>query len=134
MFAAMLFAISIVALAQFALYYWRAVLSGVASQPVSSTVFEAVHVPETDLRGSDYEKLAGLLALTPELEGAQGGLGSVGVYYKFIGKIDDLFGKLSPALAAWSEQEQVLCARYAAVLVERRLMANLEQAASLRSC
>jgi len=56
------------------------------------------------------------------------------VYYKFIGKIDDLFGKLSPALAAWSEQEQVLCARYAAVLVERRLMANLEQAASLRSC
>jgi len=134
MFAAMLFAISIVALAQFALYYWRAVLSGVASQPVSSTVFEAVHVPETDLRGSDFEKLAGLLALTPELEGAQGGLGSVGVYYKFIGKIDDLFGKLSPALAAWSEQEQVLCARYAAVLVERRLMANLEQAASLRSC
>ncbi|HVM74195.1 MAG TPA: hypothetical protein VMT75_01050 [Candidatus Saccharimonadales bacterium] len=130
----MLFAISIVALAQFALYYWRAVLSGVASQPVSSTVFEAVHVPETDLRGSDFEKLAGLLALTPELEGAQGGLGSVGVYYKFIGKIDDLFGKLSPALAAWSEQEQVLCARYAAVLVERRLMANLEQAASLRSC
>src|SRR3974390_175219 len=109
MFAAILFAISIVALAQFALYYWRAVRSGVASQPVSSTVFEAVHVPETELRGADFEKLAGLLALTPELEGAQGGLGSVGVYYNFVGKVDALFGKLSPALAAWSEQEQGLC-------------------------
>ena len=134
MFAAMLFAISIVALAQFALYYWRAVLSGVASQPVSSAVFEAVHVPETELRGSDFEKLAGLLDLTPELKGPQGGLGSVGVYYKFVGKVADLFGTLSPALAVWSEQERVLCARYAAVLVERRLEANLAQAASIRSC
>ena len=35
MFAAMLFAISIVAMAQFALYYWRSVLAGVAAQPVS---------------------------------------------------------------------------------------------------
>ena len=134
MFAAMLFAISIVALAQFALYYWRAVLSGVASQPVSNAVFEAVHVPETELCGSDFEKLASLLDLTPELKGAQGGLGSVGLYYKFVGKIGDLFGKLSPALTAWSEQEQVLCARYAAVLVERRLESNLAQAASMRSC
>ena len=134
MFAAMLFAISIVALAQFALYYWRAVLSGVASQPVSGAVFEAVHVPEAELRGSDFEKLAGLLDLTPELKGPQGGLGSVGVYYKFVGKVADLFGKLSPALAVWSEQERVLCARYAAVLGERRLEANLAQAASIRSC
>jgi len=54
MFAAMLFAISIVALAQFALYYWRAVMAGVASQPVSSAVFEAVHVPEEQLRGAAF--------------------------------------------------------------------------------
>lgn len=134
MFAAMLFAISIVALAQFALYYWRAVLSGVASQSVSSAVFEAVRVPEAELRGADFEKLASLLELTPELKGAQGGLGSVGIYYKVVGKISNLFGKLSPALAAWGEQERVLCARYAAVMVERRLEANLAQAASLRSC
>ncbi len=33
MFSAMLFLISIVALSQFALYYWRAVLAGVAAQP-----------------------------------------------------------------------------------------------------
>jgi hypothetical protein len=134
MFAAMLFAISIVALAQFALYYWRAVLSGVASQPVSSAVFEAVRVPEAALRGADFAKLASLLDLTPELKGAHGGLASVGVYYKMVGKIAHLFGSLSPALAFWSEQERVLCARYAAVLVERRLEANMAQAASLRSC
>src|SRR2546430_17637074 len=35
MFSLMLLAISIIALSQFALYYWRAVLAGVAAQPVS---------------------------------------------------------------------------------------------------
>jgi len=44
MLAAMLFTISIVALAQFGLYYWRAVLSGVAAQPVSDRVLSAAHV------------------------------------------------------------------------------------------
>ena len=134
MFAAMLFAISIVALAQFALYYWRAVLSGVASQPVSIAVFEAVHVPEAQLRGADFEKFASLLDLTPELKGDHGGVGSVGIYYKVVSKVSSLFGKISPALSVWSEQERTLCARYAAVMVERRLEANLAQAESLRSC
>ena len=67
-------------------------------------------------------------------KGAQGGLGSVGVYYKVVGKIADVFGQVLPALTTWSEQERMLCARYAAVLVERRLEANLAQAASMRSC
>ncbi len=134
MFAAMLFAIAIVALAQFALYYWRAVLSGVASQPISSSVLEAVHVAESGLCGADFEKLASLLALTPELKSSRDGLGLVRVHYKIAGKVADLFGCMFPALLNWSEQERVLCARYAAVQIERRLEANFAQAASIRSC
>jgi len=134
MFSAMLFAIAIVALAQFAIYYWRAVLSGVASQPISSRVLDAVQVDETGLRGADFEKLATLLDLTPELESSSDGLGFVPAYYKIVGKIGDLFGRFSPALSSWSEQERVLCARYAAVQIEHRLEANLAQAASIRSC
>jgi len=134
MFSAMLFAIAIVALAQFALYYWRAVLTGVASQPISSRVLEAAQVAEPGLRGADFERLAGLLALTPELKSSSDGLRLVRVYYHLIGKVADHFGQFSPALLLWSEQERVLCARYAAVQVDRRLEANLAQAASMRSC
>jgi hypothetical protein len=130
MFSAMLLAISIVALAQFGLYYWRAVLTGVAAQPISNRVLEAAQLEEPDLRGKDFEKLAGLLTLTPELEGHGDHLGPVRAYYAIVG----FLGSLSPALSAWSEQERVLCARYTAVQVERRLEANLAQAASLRSC
>ena len=134
MFPAMLFAISIVALAQFALYYWRAVLSGVASQPISREILEAVQVEESNLHGSDFEKLAGLLDLTPELKSDRGGLGFVPTYYRMVEALGNLLGRLSPALSNWSEQERVLCARYAAVQISHRLEANLAQAASIRSC
>jgi hypothetical protein len=134
MFSAMLLAISIVALAQFALYYWRAVLTGVAAQPISSEILEAARVQESELCGADFEKLASLLTLTPELKSSSVSLGFVPAYFKIVGKISDVFGQVSPALASWSEHERVLCARYAAVQVGRRLEANLAQAASIRSC
>jgi hypothetical protein len=134
MFSAILFTVSVVAMAQFALYYWRAVLTGVAAQPIPAQILEAVQVEEANLSGADFERLASLLTFTPELKGRRGGLGFVPVYFKLVDKIGSLFGQLSPALASWGEQERVLCARYAAVQVGRRLEANLAQAASIRSC
>jgi hypothetical protein len=134
MFSAMLFAISIVALAQFALYYWRAIIAGVAAQPITADVLEAVQTDELVLCGAHFGKLASLLKVTPELKHSRDGLGLVPAYFKIVGKLSDLFGQISPALASWSAHEQALCARYAAVQVGRRLEANLEQAASMRSC
>ncbi len=134
MFSGMLFAISIVALAQFALYYWRAVFAGVASQPIPGDILEAAQVREADLCGADFVKIASLLTLTPELEHQGGGLGLVPSYFKLVGKISETFGQIAPALVSWSEHERVLCARYAAVQVGRRLQANFAQAASMRSC
>jgi hypothetical protein len=134
MFAIMIFAIAIVALFQFALYYWRAVLTGVASQTISNRVLEAAQVAESGPCGADFAKLASLHELTPELKRGDGGLGFVRIYYEAIHGLQTLFGGLSPAVANWGEREMALCARYAAVQIEHRLQANLAQAASIRSC
>jgi hypothetical protein len=134
MFATMLFAISIVALSQFALYYWRAVLAGVAALPVSDRVLAAAHVENGRLLPQHFETIAGLHDLTPNLQPTRGGLGLVRVYYRFVQGLGSLFGRQLPVLAAWSERERVICARYAAVQVGRRLQANMELVASLRSC
>ena len=134
MFAAMLFALSIVALSQFALYYWRAVLAGVAAQPVSDRVLTAAHVEDGRLLPQHFQTLAGLHDLTPNLQPNRGGLRLVRVYYRVIESLDFLFGKHVPVLAAWSERERVICVRYAAVQIDRRLQANMDLAASLRSC
>jgi hypothetical protein len=134
MFAAMLFTISIVALAQFGLYYWRAVLSGVAAQPVSDRVLWAAHVENGRVTSQHFETLAGLHDLTPDLYPNRGGLGLVRLYHGVVQGVDALAGSRIPAVAAWSNRERAICARYAAVQVDRRLQANLELAASLRSC
>ncbi len=133
MFSAMLFLISIVALSQFALYYWRAVLAGVAAQPVSDRVLVAAQVENGQLTPEHFRTLAGLHDLTPDLYPNRGGLGLVRLYYRLIEGLDSLVANKIPAIAAWSEHERVICARYAAVQVDRRLQANLDLLASLRS-
>jgi hypothetical protein len=130
----MLFLISIVALSQFALYYWRAVLAGVAAQPVSDRVLVAAQVENGQLTPEHFRTLAGLHDLTPDLYPNRGGLGLVRLYYRLIEGLDSLVGNKIPAIAAWSEHERIICARYAAVQVDRRLQANLDLLASLRSC
>jgi hypothetical protein len=134
MFAAMLFAISIVALTQFGLYYWRAVLAAVAGQPVSDSVLTAARIQNGRVAGSDFETLVGLHDLTPDLHPTRGGLGFVRLYYRIVDGISTTLGEAIPSVSSWCDQELAVCARYAAVQIDRRLQANLELAASLRSC
>jgi len=134
MFAAMLFAISIVALMQFGLYYWRAVLASVAGQPVSEGLLAAARVENGRVAGRDFDTFVGLHDLTPDLHPNRGGLGFVRLYYRVVDAINTLAGTRMPALAEWCEQERAVCARFAAVQIDRRLQSNMELAAALRSC
>lgn len=130
----MLFAISIVALSQFALYYWRATLAGAATQPVSERILAAANLEDGRVTGQDFATLVRIHQLTPELQRSGSSLGLVRLYYSIVHGIGAAIGSRVPAVAAWSEQELAVCARYAAVQVDRRLQSNLELAASLRSC
>ena len=133
MFSAALLSIAVVAMGQFALYYWRAVFTGMASLPISNRVLEAAHVQDESICGNDFEKFASLLTLTPELKEVNGGLGMVKTYYSVVERAESMFRKFSPMMAGWAEKERMLCARIAAVQIDRRLEANLMQAASIRS-
>lgn len=134
MFAAMLLVISIVALSQFALYYWRAILTGVAAQPLSDRVLEAAHVQQGRVSAGDFDTLASLHDLTPQLQPTRGSLKLVRLYFRAVQLVEIAAGRHVPALAAWSQRERAICACYAAVQIDRRLQANLELAAAIRSC
>lgn len=134
MFAAMLFAISTVAISQFGMYYWRAVLASVASQPLSESVLAAADAENRPLRAADFGQFASLHQLTPDLGPAGGSLSLVRFYYGVIRAVDMLVGARVPVVAAWSEREGAICARYAAVQVGQRLRANMELTAAMRSC
>jgi hypothetical protein len=134
MFSAMLLTISIVALGQFAVFYWRAVVAGIAAQPVSQQVLAAARVDADAIRGEDFRSFAKLHELTPDLSPRPAGLGFVPVYFKLIHAIGTLASGRVSTLADWAESERVLCARYAAVQIDRRLQSNMALAAAMRSC
>src|SRR5439155_26948287 len=92
MFSAMLLAISIEALSQFALYFWRAVLAGVAAQPVSDRVLVAAQVENGRLTPQHFQTLAGLHDLTPDLYPNRSGVGRVRALYRFIQVVDAFVG------------------------------------------
>jgi hypothetical protein len=127
MLAALIFAVAIIALCRFSLYYWRALLTGVAAQSVSNGILEAARVENGRVTGRDFAMLAGLHDLIPDVNP---GLGFVRLYYQIVDGIGAVAGRYIPTLAGWSERELAICARYAAVHIERRRQANLELAAS----
>jgi hypothetical protein len=130
----MLLAISLTALAQFALYYWRAVMAGVAAQPVSDRVLAAAGLQAGGVAWRDFDTLVGLHDLTPTLRSREQSLLLLRLYYRFIELLERLASSRWPAIAAWSRREMAVCARYAAVQIDRRLQDNLALAASIRSC
>ena len=129
----MLFAISTVAIAQFGMYYWRAVLASVASQPVSESVLAAISAENRPLRAADFVQFAGIHALTLDLTNGKG-LSLVRFYYGLTRALNMMVGVRVPAVAQWIEREGTICARYAAVQIDHRLQSNMEMAAALRSC
>lgn len=134
MVSAILLAFSVVALGQFALYYWRAVLAGVAARPVSDHVLAAAHVKERVVAAQDFEVLSGLYDLTPKLHERISGLAAVRAYYRVLSLAARMLSWCGSSVAAWFDHERTLCARYAAVQVDMRLQANSAMVAHLRSC
>ncbi len=133
MFAAILLSVSVVALSQFGLYYWRAVLAAVAAQPVSEGVLAAARIDNRLVTGEDFDTFATLHDLTPTLDPRAGGLGFVKTYFSIVNKIAVVASNRLPSLTSWCDAERAVCARYAAVQIDMRLQMNLQVAASYSS-
>jgi hypothetical protein len=97
-------------------------------------VLAAANLDAAQMKGQDFKKLAGIHELTPNLQSGGNGLLLVRAYYRVLEGLAQLSNVHIPALAEWCERERVICARFAAVQIDRRLQANLAMAAALRSC
>ena len=130
MFPAILLAVSVVALIQFTVYYWRAIVAGVAAKPLSNLILTAAGLTDESVGSSDFEAILNVHELTPCLKTAQGRLQAVRAYYR----VAQALGRVLPQLAAWTEREMATCSRYVAVLVDQRMERNLACAAEMRAC
>jgi hypothetical protein len=128
MIAAVLFMVSTVAFVQFALYCWRATISGVATQPISDRIRTAARIEAPQIGAQDFYSILSLHDLSPDLRGPNGSFCGVRAYYSVVEKL----GKLIPAIASWANIEMLTCSRYVAVLVDQHLERNMVCAAQVR--
>jgi hypothetical protein len=128
MVAAIIFVVSVVTFGQFALYYWRATISGVASQAISDRIRVAAGIAHAGIGAHDFHNIIILKDLSPDLRGPSGSLMSIRAYYAVV----ETLGRIVPAMAGWAESEMATCSRYVAVLMDQHLERNMACAAQAR--
>jgi len=128
MVPAVVLLISVLTMCQFGLYYWRALLAGVAAEPISDRVRVAARLEEQEPSAANFDEILSLIELTPGFGGSNG-LAPVRAYFSVV----SFLGRVILPLSAWSEREKLVCTRYAAALLDRRLERVEAFAAASRS-
>jgi hypothetical protein len=128
MIPAIILTVSVTALLQFGLYYWRAIIAGIAAQPVSDRIRTAAGLTTAQIGAQDFRSIVSLHDLSPDLRGPNGSFMGVRAYYSAVEKL----GSLIPAMANWANTEMLTCSRYVAVLVDQHLERNMVCAAQVR--
>ena len=128
MIPAVIFAVSMVAFAQFGLYYWRATISGIAAQAISERIRVAAGITHDGIGAQDFRSILILKDLSPDLRGPNGSFTAIRAYYAVVEKV----GSIVPAMANWANSEMATCSRYVAVLMDQHLERNMACAAQVR--
>ena len=128
MIAAVILTISTVAFVQFALFYWRAMIEGVARQAISDRVHTAAGITDGVITAENFRALVSLYEMAPDLRGGHNGFGGVRMYYSALESLK----KIVPPIAGWADAEMGTCARYVAVLMDQHLERNIACANQMR--
>jgi hypothetical protein len=114
--------------AQFFLGYWRALLAGMAAQPLSDKFFVAAGFEHAAMHADDFGKLLSLHRLMPDVKTVPNTVWRLRVHYSAVEMISRI-----PVVGAWAQKEMAVCSSCLAVLVDQRLLLNLACAAEVRS-
>jgi hypothetical protein len=128
MIPAIILMVSVVAFAQFGLYYWRATISGIAAQAISERIRVAAGITHAGISAQDFRNIIILKDLSPGLRGPSGSFAVIRSYYAIVEKL----GSIVLAMASWANAEMATCSRYAAVVMDQHMERNMVCAAQVR--
>ena len=134
MIALLILAVSVTALAQFAVCQWRSMWISVAAQPLSEYLQAAVGLAPNQIQSRHFELLARTSEqMCPDTQKQNVWLREVRIYFQIVEALDRLCKKHLPALSEWADTELIACAHYAAAVLDERLNANLAFASETRA-
>ena len=121
MIAALICVTSLAVLAQFFIWYCRAIVAPSLKVALSDRVREVTGIADHDVAPDDFDRLLQLVRLCPERGDDRSEIRAVGTYYGLLAVVNRVSRSLSPALATWAEHERQNCSYFAAVALDRRI-------------
>lgn len=123
MMASVILIFSLATLFMFFVSYCRSLTASTAREPLSEEVRDVTGI-ETSGQREVYPRVIQLLQLCPSNAGDPTGLSAVQLYYSIVDSIRKVVSV--PAVVRWTDHEQMACAHYAAVTLDRRIRLNRE--------
>ncbi len=119
--AAFVFVFSVAMAIQFFIHYCRSLLAVAGRLPLSPRVREALQMNGEQLTPAECERVWKLAELCPEMERGSRQFSLIRFYAFLLRLSDALFSWASAGVSKWFEGEQQLCARFVAVILDRRM-------------
>ncbi|MGB6877108.1 MAG: hypothetical protein WBD87_13855 [Candidatus Acidiferrales bacterium] len=133
MIAALILVISGAMLAQFLVFFWRANMLAIATEPLSENMSSAQKNFSPALKLDDFATVAAMSKICPSVTVSPAKLWQVRAYYQVVRVASWLCSAIMPQANAWARQEMASCTRYVAVSMDRCLQSNQAYLAALRS-
>lgn len=114
---------SCAALGQFFMSYCRSILATYAQVELSARTCELIGLQSSEIAGSQFHRLLGLVRLAPNPGDDKWELRVVATYYRAVRLAGFVTGPLSSVARKWSDHQSSLCAYFAAATLDRRIAA-----------
>ena len=134
MFSILILAFAGLGLVKFGIAQWRAIWIGSASQPLSDALQTETGIDGESIGSRDFGRLMDLSErLCPAMKENSPWLKEVGIYYRYVAKIEETFRLKVPAISTWAGREMQICSRYVAVMLDQNLSMNFDRQLATRA-
>lgn len=123
MIPALMLTFSCAALGQFFMSYCRSLLITYSQVELSAATRELIGIRSTEISGSQFHRLLGLVRLAPNPGDDKWELRVVSAYYRTVRLAGFLAKPLGSVARKWVEHQSSLCAYFAAATLDRRVAA-----------
>jgi hypothetical protein len=124
--AALILALSSVALLQFFISYCRSMIAASSAVCLSDQIWEVTGIESRQLRGEEFIRILQLMSLCPDSGGNSGAVSAVRTYFRMISFVRSTLRGVIPSIVSWTDAELSGCAHFAAVALDTRISRSRE--------
>ena len=123
MISILILALSVSAFSQFFLFYCRSVVLAYEQVEISPASRKMSGVESAPISGDEFGRILGLASLCPVSAGDRAQQFAARVYFFSVSALRMIIP--TPALSSWADSQRAACAHFAAVALDRRILATV---------